>query len=96
MPDLERLAEFNSPVEREVLAREITGLCLRTIKNHSGQDTERDQMIFLRYFRDGMSTAQIAEEPAIGLSKQGVEKVLNRLKDRVRSVAASNSGEVIF
>jgi len=50
----------------------------------NGPDQERDRMIFWLYFRQGMSTKEIASLPAIGLSTKGVGSVLERLKHGVR------------
>jgi RNA polymerase sigma-70 factor (ECF subfamily) len=50
----------------------------------TGPDQERDRMIFWLYFRQGMSTKEIASLPAIGLSAKGVGSVIERLKDSIR------------
>ena len=50
----------------------------------SGPDQERDRMIFWFYFRQGMSTQEIASLPAISLSPKGVGSVIERLKQCVR------------
>jgi RNA polymerase sigma-70 factor (ECF subfamily) len=47
-------------------------------------DQERDRMIFWLYFRQGMSTQEIASMPAIALTAKGVGSVLERLKRCVR------------
>ena len=41
-------------------------------------------MIFWLYFRQGMSTKEIASMPAIGLSAKGVGSVIERLKHCLR------------
>lgn len=41
-------------------------------------------MIFWLYFRQGMSTKEIASLPAIGLSAKGVGSVIERLKRSIR------------
>ena len=41
-------------------------------------------MIFWLYFRQGMSTKEIASLPTIGLSTKGVGSVLERLKQGIR------------
>jgi DNA-binding transcriptional regulator LsrR (DeoR family) len=41
-------------------------------------------MIFWLYFRQGMSTKEIASMPAIGLSTKGVGSVIERLKQCIR------------
>lgn len=65
------------------------GLFLNEIDEHlkcclSGPDRERDRMIFWLYFRQGMSTKEIASLPTIGLSAKGVGSVLERLKHGIR------------
>ena len=50
----------------------------------SGPERERDRAIFWLYFRQGMSTKEIASLPTIGLSAKGVGSVIERLKCSVR------------
>jgi RNA polymerase sigma-70 factor (ECF subfamily) len=50
----------------------------------SGPDQERDRMIFWLYFRQGMSTKEIASLPTIGLGAKGVGSVIERLKHSIR------------
>jgi RNA polymerase sigma-70 factor, ECF subfamily len=50
----------------------------------TGPDQERDRMIFWLYFRQGMSTKEIASMPAIGLGAKGVGSVIERLKGVIR------------
>jgi RNA polymerase sigma factor (sigma-70 family) len=50
----------------------------------TGSDWERDRMIFWLYFRQGMSTKEIASMPTIGLSAKGVGSVIERLKHYAR------------
>lgn len=45
---------------------------------------ERDRMIFWLYFRQGMSTKEIASLPTIGLGANGVGSVIERLKHCLR------------
>ncbi len=74
-------------IEQEILARELEQLGLQVIKNHSGESAERDRLIFQLYFCDGLTTTQISRCAGIDLSRTGVEKVIERLKTRVRSAA---------
>ena len=65
------------------------GIFLNEIDEHlrrclTGPDQERDRMIFWLYFRQGMSTKEIASLPAIGLSAKGVGSVIERLKHGIR------------
>ncbi len=50
----------------------------------TGLDQERDRTIFWLYFRQGMSTKEIALLPTIGLSAKGVGSVIERLKHGIR------------
>jgi RNA polymerase sigma factor (sigma-70 family) len=50
----------------------------------TGPDQERDSMIFWLYFRQGMSTKEIASIPAIGLSPKGVGSAIERVKHAIR------------
>jgi RNA polymerase sigma-70 factor (ECF subfamily) len=54
------------------------------LKRLTGPDQERDRMIFWLYFRQGMSTREIASLPVIGLGTKGVGSVIERLKRSVR------------
>jgi RNA polymerase sigma factor (sigma-70 family) len=74
----------NDPIDRKVLAGEIEQLSLQAIRDHSNEPA-RDRLIFQLYFVDGLSTAQIASCEGIALSKTGVEKTLDRLKNKVRN-----------
>jgi len=47
-------------------------------------DQERDRTIFWLYFRQGMSTKEIASLPTIGLTAKGVGSVIERLKHSIR------------
>jgi RNA polymerase sigma factor (sigma-70 family) len=79
---------WQNPVEQGILVRELEQLSLQMINNHSGEYSDRDRLIFQLYFYDGLSIAQIAKCEGIELSKTGVEKALDRLKDRVRCAAS--------
>src|SRR6266542_4259245 len=50
----------------------------------TGPDQERDRTIFWLYFRQGMSTKEIASLATIGLGSKGVGSVIERLKHCVR------------
>ena len=55
------------------------------LKRHSsGADQQRDRTIFWLYFRQGMSTREIASLPTIGLGTKGVGSVIERLKHCIR------------
>jgi RNA polymerase sigma factor (sigma-70 family) len=86
--------EWQNLLEREILTRELEQVSMEIIRNHSG-DPDRDRLIFQLYFKDDLSAAQIAACEGVGLSKTGIEKTLNRLRDRVRTaVGAEPTAEV--
>jgi DNA-directed RNA polymerase specialized sigma24 family protein len=65
------------------------GVFLKEIDEHlmhclTAPDQERDRAIFWFYFRQGMSTKEIASLPTIGLSAKGVGSVIERLKHCLR------------
>src|SRR5947208_15425939 len=64
-----------------IFLNEIDGYLNRCL---AGPDQERDRMIFWLYFRQGMSTKEIALLPTIRLSAKGVGSVIERLKHGVR------------
>src|SRR5262249_588582 len=62
----------------------------------TGPDQERDRSIFWLYFRQGMSTKEIASLPTIGLTTKGVGSVIERLKHYIREQilgSPSSSGD---
>jgi RNA polymerase sigma factor (sigma-70 family) len=72
-------------LERALLVREVRRLSLRAIETQAGESSRRDKLIFELYFSHGLTPGQIARCEGIGLSKPGVEKALQRLKELVRS-----------
>jgi RNA polymerase sigma-70 factor (ECF subfamily) len=58
-----------------------------------GPDQERDRMIFWLYFRQGMSTKEIASLPTIGLGAKGVGSVIERLKHAIREQILGSHSE---
>lgn len=65
------------------------GVFLKEIDQHlkhcvTGPDQKRDRTIFWLYFRQGMSTKEIASLSAIGLTAKGVGSVIERLKHCIR------------
>ena len=82
-------------IERRLLERKGVEPGMRTLKFLPGPYLTRDRLIFQLYFHHNLSTEQITQCKGINLSKAGVEKVLNRLKERIRKVtSASPSAEV--
>ena len=62
------------------------------LKRHLvGADQERDRTIFWLYFRQGMSSKEIASLPTIGLGPKGVGSVIERLKQCIREQIAGAS-----
>jgi RNA polymerase sigma factor (sigma-70 family) len=59
----------------------------------TGPDAERDRMIFWLYFRQGMSTKEIASLPTVGLSAKGVGSVIERLKHSLREQVLAGRSE---
>ena len=64
-----------------VIQSEIDDLLKRIL---TGPDRERDRTIFWLYFRQGMSTKEIASLPTLGLTAKGVASVLERVKRCIR------------
>ncbi len=77
-------------IERTLLAREVVELSERTLKFLPGPHSARDRLIFQLYFHHNLSTEQITRCKGISLSKAGVEKVLNRLKERIRAATSAS------
>jgi RNA polymerase sigma-70 factor (ECF subfamily) len=74
----------------EVFCNEIDEHLKRCV---NGPDQERDRMIFWLYFRQGMSTKEIASLPTIGLGAKGVGSVIERLKHAIRDqILGTRSG----
>jgi RNA polymerase sigma factor (sigma-70 family) len=79
-------------IERKLLVREVVELSERTLKFLPGPYPARDRLIFQLYFQHNLSAEQITQCKGINLSKAGVEKVLNRLKERIRTAASAKPG----
>lgn len=85
--DVEPVAEKQVHASQEriefgVLKKEIDELLKRCL---TGPDQDRDRTIFWLYFRQGMSTKQIASLPSIiGLTAPGAGSVIERLKHGIR------------
>src|SRR5216684_5686786 len=85
-------SDFDPQAGNEALGSEeriAFGVFLNEIDEHlklclTGPDQERDRTIFWLYFRQGMSTKEIASLPTIGLGPKGVGSVIERLKHDVR------------
>ena len=68
-------------IDREIFFAEIDEIVKRCAV---GPDQERDRTIFWLYFRQGMSTREIASLPTLKLSAKGVGSVIERLKRDIR------------
>jgi RNA polymerase sigma-70 factor (ECF subfamily) len=82
--DLEAGKEVHGSQEKlafGVFLNEIDEYLRRCLR---GPDQERDRTIFWLYFRQGMSTKEIASLPTIGLGTKGVGSVIERLKQSIR------------
>jgi RNA polymerase sigma factor (sigma-70 family) len=73
-------------IERSVLIDELERWLETGI---SGQDKERNKRIFRLHFRVGLSAPAISALPGIGLSTKGVESLLFRLINGLRSQIVS-------
>jgi RNA polymerase sigma-70 factor (ECF subfamily) len=62
-------------------------------RDGTGADQERDRTIFWLYFRQGLSTKEIASLPTIGLGPKGVGSVIERLKQCIRERIAGASSQ---
>jgi len=91
--DVEAGKEIHGSQDRiafEILLNEID----ERLKRHlTGADRERDRTIFWLYFRQGMSSKEIASLPTIGLGPKGVGSVIERLKQCIREQIADASSE---
>jgi RNA polymerase sigma-70 factor (ECF subfamily) len=94
-PSAEGRATERPIAEKELLSREIKELSEQTLQRPARQFSIRDKMIFQLYFYDGLSAKQIAHCEGVRLSKAGVEKVLERLKECLRRAALVGVSEGI-
>jgi RNA polymerase sigma factor (sigma-70 family) len=85
--------QHDSMFDRPILIQELMSFAFHNAKPHSGEVSQRDQLIFQLHFFDGLSHSQIARCEGINLSKAGVEKALKRLVERVQFLASSRRSE---
>lgn len=69
--------------DHRLLASEVINLCERTIRTLAGKHACRDLLIIRLLLSHGLSINQIAKCQGVNLSRKGVQKVINRLLDRV-------------
>jgi RNA polymerase sigma factor (sigma-70 family) len=70
-----------SAVENELLIAEIRTALSRIV---SGKTAGRDQLVFWLHFRQGLTSAEIAAIPGLGLGEKGVGSLLQRLTSGLR------------
>ena len=75
-------------IDYRIFLQEIDGHLKHCL---TGPDQERDRTIFWLYFRQGMSTKEIASLPGIGLSTKGVGSAIERMKQSLRDQILGNS-----
>ena len=92
-PDaLERIGVSGNPkygesaAERRVLARELADIAERVLRSSAGPHSIRDKLIFQLCFYHDLSLGQIVHCQGINLTKAGVDRVLTRLKNRIRAL----------
>ena len=79
-------------IERHPPAGDALELNARSLQFLPGPYLARDRLIFQLYFVHNLSPDQIRQCKGINLSKAGVEKVLNRLKERIRVAQPAKQG----
>jgi RNA polymerase sigma-70 factor, ECF subfamily len=82
--DLEAGKEIDGSEARIAFAVFLSEIDEHLKHSLTGPDQERDRMIFWLYFRQGMSTKEIASLPTIRLGTKGVGSVIERLKHGIR------------
>lgn len=82
LPESAGAFDTRASVHQEISIQEIERCLLR---EDLGPNSARDRIVFLLYYRQGLTAAAIAELPAIGLSLKGVESTLLRLTLHLRS-----------
>jgi len=80
----------NSQPERGLVLREIDD-CLE--RNSEGRFPDRDRWVFSLHYRYGSSAQAISKIPEIGLTPEGVESLLVRLRRILRSQLSDGGSE---
>jgi RNA polymerase sigma-70 factor, ECF subfamily len=75
-------ARSSDAMERQIRLQEIDEVLARVSE---GRDQKRNCMIFLLYYRQGLTASEIAELPSLDLTTKGVESVIARLTHMIRS-----------
>jgi len=87
--------EVNGSQERIAFGVFLTEIDDHLKRDLTGPDHDRDRMIFWLYFRQGMSTKEIASLPGMGLGSKGVGSVIERLKQRIRELIVGVDAEPV-
>lgn len=77
-------------MDHDVFVQQIDQTLQRCL---TGPDPERDRTIFWLYFRQGMTTQEIASLPTIDLSAKGVGSVIEKVKHLLREQILSGKLE---
>lgn len=81
--------------DRSLLAKEIRALSERILSDRASETAIRDRLIFRLYFDHDLTPFQISRCQGVNLTKTGVEKVIHRIRDHIRSVVAPAPSEVV-
>jgi RNA polymerase sigma-70 factor (ECF subfamily) len=92
--DIEPEARQGSAGSEQTIALDIflSEIDAHLQRSLTGPDADRDRTIFWLYFRQGLSTKEIASLPGIGLGTKGVGSVIERLKHSIREQILSANG----
>ncbi len=82
-------------MERNLLAQEIRELSEQSIQNSDQEYSARNLLIFQLYFNHDLSAEQIAGCQGVNLSRAGVAKVIDRLKERIRGIVTERSARAV-
>jgi RNA polymerase sigma-70 factor, ECF subfamily len=80
-----KAAGSSDAMERQIRLRQIDEVLARVA---AGPDRKRNCMIFLLYYRQGLTAAEIAALPSLRLTTKGVESIIARLTHMIRSQIA--------
>jgi RNA polymerase sigma-70 factor (ECF subfamily) len=69
-------------MERQLRLRQVDEVLARVA---AGPDRKRNCMIFFLYYREGLTASEIAALPSLGLTTKGVESILARMTQMIRS-----------
>ena len=82
----------SAAMERQIQLRQIDEMLVRVVV---GRDEKRNRMIFFLYYRQGLTTSEIAALPSLHLTTKGVESIIARMTHMIRShIAHEGFGRV--